>query len=122
MLEELASRSLRLHLDLEQLTPTLFLQQSLYGHERRSALVLDQDHQEFRRLGTACVPVNDMHIVGAFIEGLSRCQGYLFSTLHLHHNGALQDVNHRMCIVSVNRARPAGRMLDYDLTGCEFSR
>src|SRR5215470_10805892 len=30
----------------------------IYWHERRSALVLDQEHQEFRRLGTACVPVN----------------------------------------------------------------
>src|SRR5438552_13853260 len=65
------------------------LQQSLYWHEHRSTLLLDQEHQEFRRLGTACVPVNDMNIVGAFIEGLSWCQCYLFSTLQLHHNGAL---------------------------------
>src|SRR5215467_14359684 len=47
--------------------------QSLCWHERWSALVLDQDHQEFRRLGTACVPVNDMNIVWAFIESLSWC-------------------------------------------------
>ena len=80
--------------------------QSLYRHERWSALVLDQDHQEFRRLGTACVPVNDMNIVGAFIEGLSWCQCYLLSTPQLYHNGALQHVNKRMCIVSVDRARP----------------
>jgi len=33
-----------------------------------------------------------MKIVRAFIEGLSWCQRYLFSTLHLHHNGALQYV------------------------------
>jgi hypothetical protein len=71
-LEELASRSIRLHLGLDQLTPASFIQPSLDWHEGRSALVLDQDHQEFRRLGTAGVPVHDMHIVGAFIEGLSR--------------------------------------------------
>src|SRR5206468_6036573 len=106
--------TIRLHLELDQLTPALFIQQSLYWHERRSALVLDQEHQEFRRLGTARVPVNDMNIVGAFIEGLSWCQCYLFSTLQLHHNGALQYVNHRMCIVSVDRTRPAGRMLYCD--------
>jgi hypothetical protein len=88
----------------KDLTPALSIRPSLDWHERRSALVLDQDHQEFRRLGIAGVPVHDMHIVGAFIEGLSRCQCYLFSTLHLHHNGALQDVNKRMCIVSVDRA------------------
>src|SRR5262245_30148764 len=62
---------------------------SLYWHEHRSAFVLDQDHQEFRRLGRACVPVKEMNIVGAFIEGLSRCQCYLFSILQLLHNRAL---------------------------------
>src|SRR5262245_54289484 len=41
----------------------------LHRHEHRSTLVLDQDHQEFRPLGTACVPVDEMNIVGAFIEG-----------------------------------------------------
>src|SRR5215831_4482837 len=94
--------------------PALSIQQSLYWHERRSTLVLDQEHQEFRRIGTACVPVNDMNIVRAFIEGLSWCQCYLLSTLQLHHNGAIQYVNKRMCIVSVDRARPARRMLYRD--------
>ena len=61
--------------------PALAIQRSLNRQERRSALVLDQEHWEFRRIGTACVPVNDMNIVRAFIEGLSWCQGYLFSTL-----------------------------------------
>jgi hypothetical protein len=70
-------------------TPALFSQQSLNWHEHRSARVLDQEHQKFRRLGAACVQANDMNIVGALIEDLSRCQCYLFSTLHLHHNGAL---------------------------------
>src|SRR5262249_14013162 len=87
---------------------------SLYWHDRRSALVLDQDHQEFRRLGTACVSVNDVNIVRTFIEGLSWCQCYLLSTLQLHHNGALQYVNKRLCIVSVDRVRSAWRMLYCD--------
>src|SRR5882672_751330 len=91
--------------------PAPISQQLLYWHERRSALVLDQEHQEFRRLGRACVPVNEMNIVGAFIEALSRCQCYLFSALHLHHDRALQHVDERMCIVSVDSARLAGRML-----------
>src|SRR5262249_49978201 len=95
-------------------TRAISVEQSLYWHDCWSALVLDQDHQEFRRLGIARVPVNDMNIVGAFIEGLSWCQCYLLSTLQLHHNGALQHVNKGMCIVSVDRTRPAGRMLDCD--------
>src|SRR5262249_18136693 len=75
--------------------------QSLHWNERWSALVLDQEHHEFRRLGFACVPINGMNIVGAFIESLSWRQRNFFSTLHLHHNRALQYVKHRMCIVSV---------------------
>src|SRR5262245_17876486 len=55
-----------------------------------------------------------MNIVRAFIEDLSWCQCHLLSTLQLHHDGALQHVNKRMCIVSVDSARPAGRMLDRD--------
>jgi NAD(P)-dependent dehydrogenase (short-subunit alcohol dehydrogenase family) len=82
--------TIRLRLELDQHAPALPIQQSLYWHQHRSALVLDQEDQEFRRLGKACVSANDMNIVGAFIKGLSWCQCYLFSTLHLHHNGALQ--------------------------------
>src|SRR5262245_37390186 len=59
-----------------------------------------------------------MEIVRAFIEGLSGCQCHLLSTLHLHHNGALQHVNKRMCIVSMNDGPPAGRMLDCDHQRC----
>ena len=84
------------------------------GTNAGAPLSLIKTTRKFRRLGTAGVPVDDMNIVGAFIKGLSRCQGYLFSTLHLHHDGAFQYVNRRMCIVSVDRARPAGRMLYYD--------
>src|SRR5713101_1088786 len=40
--------TIRLHLELDQLTPALSIQQSLYWHEHRSALVLDQEHQESR--------------------------------------------------------------------------
>src|SRR5262249_21078413 len=64
--------------------------------------------------GAACVPVDDMNIVRGFIEGLSWCQSHLLSILQLHHDGALQHVNKRMCIVSVDNGRPAGRMLDCD--------
>src|SRR5258705_10377689 len=46
------------------------VQESLCRHERRSAFVLDQDNQKFYRLGTACVPVNELDVVGALIETL----------------------------------------------------
>src|SRR5215472_2263686 len=90
------------------------VQQSLCWQDRRSTLVLDQEHEEFRRIGTACVPVNDMNIVRAFIEGLSWCQCYRLSTLQLHQDGALQHVNKRLSVVSVDRVRPAWRMLYCD--------
>ena len=60
---------------MKSLNPLLSIQQSLYWYDRWSAFVLDQDHQEFRRRSTACVPVNDMNIVGAFIEALSGLVG-----------------------------------------------
>src|SRR5262249_48465873 len=93
---------------------TRFVHSSFYWHDRRSTLVLDQQHQEFCWIATACIPVNDMNIVRTFIEGLSWRQCYLLSTLQLHHNGALQHVNKRLCIVSVDRVRPAWRMLYCD--------
>src|SRR6516225_12406385 len=89
-------------------------EQSLCGHERRGALVLDQKHQEFRRLGAACVPVDDMNVIRGFIEGLSWCQCHLLSPLQLTHDGALQHVHKCMCIVAMASARSAGRMLDRD--------
>src|SRR5215813_11412298 len=52
---------------------------SLGWYDGRSALVLDDEHHEFRRLRTAGVPVNGVHIVGCLIEGLSRRQGDLLS-------------------------------------------
>src|SRR5262249_30330565 len=55
-----------------------------------------------------------MNVVRTFIEGLSWRECYLLSTFQLHHGGALQHVNHRGCIVSVGRVRPAGRMLHRD--------
>lgn len=39
---------------------------------------------EFRRLGFACVAPNDVDIVWAFIECLTRCQSHFFSASHLH--------------------------------------
>src|SRR5580692_354364 len=72
-------------------------------HQHRSAFVLYEEHQKFRRLGGTCVPANEMNIVGALIKGLSWCQGHLFSSLHLHHNRALQHINECLRIVSVDR-------------------
>src|SRR5262245_52882590 len=87
-----------LHLySMKSLNPLCPSSLSLYWHERWSALVLDQDHQEFRRLGTVGVSVNDMNIVGAFIEGPSWCQCYLLSTLQLHHNGVPAHRGGRCC-------------------------
>ena len=44
------------------------------GHQQRSAFVLHEEHDEFRRFGLACVPPNDVDIIRAFVEGLTRCQ------------------------------------------------
>ena len=41
------------------------------GHQYRSAFVLHEEHDEFRRFGLACVPPNDVDIIRAFVEGLT---------------------------------------------------
>src|SRR5262245_58723816 len=79
------------------------LPESLHWHEHRSALVLDQEHEEFCWFGAAGVPTNDMDIVGAFIKGLPGCQRDFFSALQLHHDGAFQHVHKRVGIVSMDR-------------------
>jgi len=42
------------------------------GHQRRSAFVLHQEHDEFRWFGLACVPPYDMNIVRPFVKRLPR--------------------------------------------------
>src|SRR5262249_18690776 len=87
---------------------------SLYWQERRGTLVLDPKHHQIGRLGAAGVAVDEMNVAGAFIEGLSWGERYLFSALYLHYDGPLQDVKNRMCIVPVGGVRPAGCMLYFD--------
>ena len=85
--------------------------QSLHWHEHWSALVLDQEHKKFCWRGIACVPTNNMNIVGALIKSLSWRKRDLSSALDLHHYGTLQNVYKCMGIVTVNRVRSAGWIL-----------
>jgi hypothetical protein len=38
-------------------------------YQHRSAFVLHEEHDEFRRFGFACVPPNDVHIIRALVKG-----------------------------------------------------
>jgi len=59
----------------------------LVGREHHgSVLVLNQEHDEFRRFGLAGVPPDDVNIRGAFIEGLTSCQSDFLSAPYLHHD------------------------------------
>src|SRR5258708_17242800 len=52
--------------------PEMFCGSDLFSsYEQRSAFVLHQKHDEFRRVGLACVPSNDVNIIWPFIAGLS---------------------------------------------------
>src|SRR5246500_2965617 len=94
----------------------------------RSAFVLHEEHDEFRRFGLAGVPSNDVNIIRAFIESLTRRESHFFSTSHLHHDGAFQNINESMRIVTVDWVRTARRILNGDhqtlLTGkvCQVFR
>ena len=81
---------------------------SVSGHLHRSAFVLHEEYDEFRRFSLACVPPNDVDIIRAFVEGLTRCQSHFLSASHLHHDRAFQHINKRMCIVAMYWVRTSG--------------
>ena len=61
---------------------------SLCGYQHRSAFVLHEEHDEFRRFGLASVSPDDVNILRAFIEGLARCQSHFFPAPDLHYDRA----------------------------------
>src|SRR5439155_26475353 len=55
---------------------------------------------------------NDVNIIGAFIEALTRCQNRFLSASNLHHDRAFQHINKPICIVARGYAvRTAWRVL-----------
>jgi len=84
------------------------------GHQHRSALVLHEEHDELRRFGLACVPPNDVDIIRAFVEGLTRRQRRFLSASHLHHDRAFQHINKIIGIVAMYWVRTAGRIFHAD--------
>src|SRR5262249_23942808 len=84
---------------------------SVGGHLRRSAYVLHEQHDEFRRFGLARVPPNDVDIIWAFVEGLTRYENCFRSASYLHHDRAFQHIHKRMCIVAMCWVRTARRIL-----------
>ena len=56
-------------------------------NQNRRIFIFEQEDDKFCRFGIACVAANDVNVVRAFIEGLSRCQGDGLSALDLHDDG-----------------------------------
>ena len=42
------------------------------GYQHGSAFVFHEENDEFRRFGLACVPPNDVDIIGALVKELTR--------------------------------------------------
>ena len=84
------------------------------GYQHRSAFVLHEDNNEFRRLGFACVPPNDVNIIGAFVKGLTGCQSHFFPAPHLHHDRAFQHIDEPMSIVAMDGVSTARRIYHGD--------
>src|SRR5262245_6401654 len=87
---------------------------SFDGRQDRCAFVLRQEDEELCRRGVARVSADDVHVVGALIEGLAwpQCDGC--STSDLHHDGSLQDVDERLRVMGMYRVRVSWRVLDRD--------
>src|SRR5882762_11570096 len=80
-------------------------------HQYRSGFVFDEKNDKFRWFSLAGVPPNDVDIIRAFVEGLSRRQSHFLSASHLHHDRALQHINKPMCVVTMYGVRVARRIL-----------
>jgi len=73
-----------------------------------SAFVLHEEHDEFRRFGLTGVAADDVNVIRAFIESLTRRESHFFSASHLHHDGAFQNINESMRVVTVDWVCTAG--------------
>ena len=51
----------------------------MHGYQHRCTLIFHQEHHEFCRLRFARVPTDDVNIISAFIEALTRRQSYFLS-------------------------------------------
>src|SRR5262245_7981229 len=87
---------------------------SVGGHQDRSAFLLDEHDEELRRFRLACVPPDDVNIIGTLVEALTRFQSHFLSPFHLHHDRAFQHVDEPVCIVAMDGVRTAGRILHGD--------
>src|SRR5215475_6995235 len=91
--------------------PGMFCGSDLFSsYEQWSAFVLHEEHDEFRRLGFACVPPNNMNVIRAFVEGLASCQSHFVSASYLHDDGALEHIDKPMCIVPMDWVYTAWRI------------
>src|SRR6266480_3297400 len=87
----------------------------LFGwYQHRGAFVLHEEHDEFRRFGLASVSPDDVNILRAFIEGLTRCQSHFFPAPDLHYDRAFQHINKPMCVVAMYWVRAARRILNHE--------
>jgi hypothetical protein len=72
----------------------------------------DEEHKEFGWFGLAGIVANDMNVVGALIECLSRRQGDRLSAFDLHHDSTLEYVNKHVSVVLMDRVRTTRRFAE----------
>src|SRR5437016_14542176 len=87
---------------------------SFGGYQHRGAFVLHEEHDEFRRFGLASVSPDDVNVLRAFIEGLTRCQSHFLAASYLHYDRAFQHINKPMRVVAMYWVRAARRILNYE--------
>src|SRR6478752_7449822 len=84
------------------------------GHQHRRTFVLHEDDEEFCRFGFAGVSPDDVNILGAFIEGLTRRQSDFLPASYLHDDRAFEDINKPMRVVPMDWVLTAWRILDQE--------
>src|SRR5690349_18469814 len=86
----------------------------LGGYQHRGAFVFHEDDDEFCRFGVASVSPDDVNVLRAFIEGLTRCQSHFFPAPDLHYDRAFEHIDKSMCVVAMDWVRAAWRILNQE--------
>src|SRR5215472_1839532 len=94
--------------------PVFIIARLLRGPRYHSAFVFHEKYDKFRRFGFTCIPPEDVDIIGAFVEGLTRRQSHFLFASDLHHDRAFQHINKRIGVVPMYFVRMPRRIFHRD--------
>ena len=87
----------------------------LFGrYQHRGALVFYEEHDELRRLGFAGIAADNVDVIRAFVEGLTRPEGHFLAASYLLNDRSLENIDERIGIVAMYGVDVARRIFHGD--------